>query len=77
MTESTRTQASLHQMEKWLENCIPEKTEQKIMELAGAMQKKLHEYLKGTISETTPKNSQRFREVTKSNNSGHRQDHSP
>jgi len=34
-------------MEKWLENRISEKIEPKFVEMAGAMQKTLHEYWKG------------------------------
>jgi len=39
-----KKQASLHKMEERLENSICETNEAKIVELAGAGQKALHEY---------------------------------
>ncbi|XP_029129148.1 uncharacterized protein LOC109806874 [Cajanus cajan] len=49
--ESTRSQATLHELEERLETRISEKIEVKMVELAGAMQKTLHDSLKRTLME--------------------------
>ncbi|KAE9614373.1 hypothetical protein Lal_00028180 [Lupinus albus] len=78
MAESTRSQASLREVEERLESKMSAKIESKMMELAGSIQKSLSDSLKQTMTELLKNNSDGVEDSSRSKaaNSGERHDHS-